>query len=182
MKSRLLQLSALSLALAACVLIGAGCGAKRSRVSGTVKYKGAVVPGGNIYLYSDSGSISSPIQMDGAYSMTDVPPGTYSVIIETETVNPDKNSGAATSGGKAEEKKRESKSAKLDQEYAEKMGKGGPGGGKPVEGGGGFAPASHDELLKRYLKIPVKYGNKTTSGLTFEVTTGEMKKDYDLTD
>jgi len=163
-----------------------GCGGdKRSKVSGVVTYKNDAVKGGNVYLTNDSASFSSPIQLDGNYVVTDIPPGTYTVTIETETINPDKGTAA---GGKVPGKASGapqvgpgSKGEKMNQEYAEKMGKHGGGGGGGGEAGG-FGAAPIEELRKKYVKIPAKYGSKLTSGLTVEVGNGIVVKDLPLAD
>ena len=164
------------------LLIALGCSSdKKSKVTGSVTYKNAPVPGGNLTFSSDSGgSYSSPIQQDGTYLITDIPAGTYTVTIETETVNPDR---AAPAYGTGKEKAAPSgakqlagKMEKASNEYAEKMGKGGGGGDDS------FGPAPREELLKRYTKIPIKYADKRISGLTAEVGTGSAKIDFPLSD
>jgi hypothetical protein len=49
-------------------------------------------------------------------------------------------------------------------------------------GGSSFGPAPREELLKRYTKIPQKYGFKETSGFTLQLDPGKHTKDFDLTD
>ena len=181
-----------SLLLICPVLAVIGCGPSdnKSKVSGTITYKGEGLKAGNIYLTSDAGgSYSSPIQPDGTYTITDVPIGNYIAIIETETINPDRPTGAAP-GGKAMGAPQVgpgSKGEALNKEYAEKMGKMGGGGGDGGGGGGGgggvgFGAAPIEELRKRYVKIPTKYGSKVTSGIVVEVTGSVIKKDIPLTD
>jgi len=166
--------------LAALLMLPAGCGGgTKSKVSGVITYKNAPVPGGMIFFSSESGGgFSSPIQMDGTYSITDIPPGTYSVVIETDSVNPDKKAPDA----KGSNTGTASKTEQMSKQYAEKMGKGGGAADAGAGGGGGFGAAPVEELRKRYMKIPPKYVSKLTSGLTIEVGTGTVTKDFPLTD
>ncbi len=166
------------------LILAAGCGSgdKKSHLAGVITYKNAPVTGGNINLSNDAGgSYSCPIQIDGNYSITDIPPGTYAVTVETETVNPDRKTatygngqkagpGAATAG----------KMEKMNNEYEKMMSKGGETGS--LAAGGSFGPASKEELMKRYTKLPTKYADKRTSGLTAEVVQGKVKKDFALAD
>lgn len=69
---------------------------------------------------------------------------------------------------------------KMNQDYENQMKKGGEGGS--LAAGGSFGPASKEELMKRYTKIPTKFNDKTTSGLTVEVGQGKVKKDFPLAD
>ena len=174
--------TAVTVTIFSLLLIALGCSSdKKSKVTGSVTYKNAPVPGGNLTFSNDSGgSFSSPIQQDGTYLITDMPAGTYTVTIETETVNPDR---AAPAYGTGKEKaapaaKLAGKMEKASNEYAEKMGKGGGGGG----GDNSFGAAPREELLKRYAKIPVKYADKRISGLTAEVGTGSVKIDFTLSE
>lgn len=165
------------------LVLAAGCGGdKKSHLSGVVTYNNAPVTGGNITLASDAGgTYSCPIQMDGNYLITDILPGTYSVTVETETVNPDRKTppyggqkmgpGAGTA----------SKMEKMNKDYENQMKKGGETGSLAA-GGNSFGPASREELLKRYTKIPTKFTDKKTSGLSVEVGQGKIKKDFALAD
>jgi hypothetical protein len=185
---KLVQRALIASIFSALLIFAAGCGSgdKKSKVTGIVTYKNEPVKGGNIYLTNDAGgSFSSPIEMNGAYTITDIVPGTYSVTVDTESVNPDRNAIAATptrsnpntpnapgSAGKKDA---------MNKEYADKMGKG-SSAGSDAGSGGGFGAPSKEELLKRYTKIPGKYGSKLTSGLTFEVGNGTTTKDFPLAD
>lgn len=158
------------------LIFATGCsGDKKSKLSGTITYKNEPVKAGMIYLTNDAGAgYSSPIQSDGAYVVTDIPPGSYSVTVETESINPDaKGSSPAAAKGGNYAGGMVGKNAKMQDEYAQQMGKGGgaPGGGP-----------SREELLKRYTKLPAKYAVKTTSDLKVEVQSGATLKDFPLTD
>ncbi len=169
------------------VFLAVGCGPSdnKSKVSGTITYKGEGLKAGNIYLTSDAGgSYSSPIQPDGSYTITDVPQGNYIAIVETETINPDKKTGGGGAmGGKAvgaPQLGAGSKGEALNKEYANAMK--GKGGGGDNNGAGGFGAPPIEELRKRYVKIPAKYGSKITSDIVVEVTSNQVKKDIPLTD
>lgn len=187
---KLAQRALIASVFATLLVFAAGCsGDKKSKVTGIITYKNEPVKGGNIYLTNDSGgSFSSPITMEGSYTITDIVPGTYSVTVDTESVNPDRKTTAANPGrsnpnapnapgvnapgGKADV---------LNKEYADRMGKSAPAG-NDAGSGGGFGAPSKEELLKRYTKIPGKYGSKLTSNLSFEVGNGTTTKDFPLTD
>ncbi len=187
---KLVQRALIASIFSALLVFAAGCGGdKKSRVTGIITYKNEPVKGGNIYLTNDAGgSFSSPITMEGAYTITDIVPGTYSVTVDTESVNPDRKSTAAVSGRGAPSAPNNpavnapgGKADTLNKEYAERMGKSAPAG-NDAGSGGGFGAPSKEDLLKRYTKIPGKYGSKATSGLTFEVGNGTTTKDFPLAD
>lgn len=166
------------------LVVAAGCGGgdKKSHLAGLVTYNNAPVTGGNLNVTNDSGgSFSCAIQMDGNYVITDIPPGTYSVTVDTESVNPDRKTPAYGSPQKmGPGAGTAAKMEKMNKEYESMMKKGGEAGSP--DAGGSFGPASKEELLKRYTKIPAKYTDKKTSGLTVEVGQGKIKKDFVLAD
>ena len=156
-------------------LLAGGCsGDKKTKISGKITYKNEPLKGGTVYLYDDAGaSYSSPIQNDGAYLVTDIMPGSYSMTVETETANPD-NKGTGPSEVKSGANKgMVGKQAKMNDEYSKQMG---------MSPGSEGSPTSRAELLKRYVKIPAKYGVKSTSNLKVEVLTGATVKDIPLAD
>jgi hypothetical protein len=186
---RLLLYAPLAVGLAIVVALSGcgGSGSATSRITGKVIYKGTPLPGGNVVLTSsggggDGGGYPSPIQMDGTYLITNIPPGVYDVTVETDTVNPDR--GKDTKGKAKVEPGAAPKgvSDKVNSEYAAAMAKFGGGGGGGGGGGeaGGFGAAPREELLKRYTKIPEKYANKKTSNLRIEVDSGKNNKDITL--
>lgn len=170
---------------ASLLVLAAGCGGgdKKSNISGVITYKNAPVTGGNINLSNETGgSYSSPIQIDGNYSITDIPPGTYTVTVETETVNPDRKTATYGNGQKAGPGGATAgKMEKMNSEYESMMKKGGDAGSS-LGSGGNFGPASKEELMKRYTKLPTKFADKRTSGLTAEIGQGKIKKDFPLAD
>lgn len=173
------------------VLVAAvvGCGGSQTpaKLKGIVTYKGQPLPGGNMTFSSDSGGGGgATINSDGSYSVTDLPVGTISVAIDTESFNPDrskipsygdkkeKNSGSRPAAGSKVPEGGESGMQAMRRK-AEGVGGGGAGGG-------GFGPASAEDLAKMYVKIPSKYSDKRTSGLRVEVTRGVNEKNFELTD
>ena len=73
---------------------------------------------------------------------------------------------------------------KQQNERAAAAGKGGAekGGGPAATTGGGLGGPNAEELAKLYVKIPVKYTNEKTSGLSCDVVQGTQIKDFELTD
>lgn len=74
------------------VLIGllgvAGCGPGVATVTGKVSYKGTPLKGGNITFVSTEGkpTISDKISESGTYTLRDVPTGTVTICVETESL------------------------------------------------------------------------------------------------
>ncbi len=157
--------------------IGCGGPPPSAKLSGKFTYKGQVVKGGTVLFKFENGQAASAISSDGLYAFTDLPLGLAKVTIETETYNPAAEHPVyAKAAGQADDR------LKSANQYAEAMGKGGPaekGAGNTSTGlGGPFAA----ELAKLYVKIPVKYTNEKTSGLSYTVVQGTQTKDFELTD
>jgi hypothetical protein len=154
--------SRLSLLLPLGLLLLLGCGEKKgavARLSGTVKYKGTPVTAGTITFTAKGeggnpgGTYPVPITPDGTYSASQLPAGELAVAIETESANPKSRKSAADYGGGKDMMKR-----------------------SPMPEGVGGGPKG------TYVKIPDKYKDPKTSGLTVTVTNGKNTKDFDLTD
>jgi hypothetical protein len=159
LKFRLGLLSILVLALAA------GCGPRSrtpAKIAGKVTYKGQPVKAGNITFHTNDGDYPSTLNADGGYEITDVAAGPATVTIETESANPDKKT--PTYGGQA------GRSPAMDPS---KM-----AGGAPAGVGG----PSKEELAARYVKIPPKFKDATTSGLTVTLVAGRQTQNFDLND
>jgi hypothetical protein len=70
-----------------------GCGSKQGKVSGTVKYKDQPLKGGKVTFFSGSGEKKtapdfSEIDESGRYSVSKLPPGEYTICVETEYLKP----------------------------------------------------------------------------------------------
>lgn len=144
------------------------------KVSGKVTYNGATVGGGTITFHTADGApIQAPITQDGTYVIASLPEGTFAVTIETESINPSRKKetyGSSGGGG-----------------LAGKYGGGGGGGGAAAPKGSKAgetspAPEGTQTVDPIYVKIPGKYNNKSTSGLTATLKKGDQKQNFELTD
>lgn len=166
-------------ALATLAVAVVGCGGPTpAKIKGKVTYKGEPLPGGSIIFFTSAGQYSTTIMNDGTYSAVDLPTGSATVVIETESLNP--NAGATALEKMNTKDKQRSKGEALNAAARMKAeGRGGPGSGS----GSGFdGPANKEDLAKMYMKIPSKYVDKRTSGLQVDLARGEQKKDFELTD
>jgi len=143
-------------------LLALGCGGSKglgSSVSGKVTYNNQPVTAGMIYFYPAEGAASQVgILSDGTYTFTDLPPGDYTVVVDTESANQNRNMptyGGNRGGGG---------DAKGGQKPA-------PGGMSPRPEGAGGGGA--------YVKIPDKFAKKESS--TLKTTVGKGKNTYDVT-
>lgn len=166
---------AASFLIAALTLIG--CKSDNSnypvKVSGKVSYNGNTVGGGTVTFYTADGApIQAPISPDGTYVFPSLPEGTFGVTIESESVNPSQKKetygGVAGGGG-----------------MTGKYGKGGGGAqaapkGKKAENSP--VPEGAQTGDPTYVKIPAKYKDKATSGLSVTLKKGDQTHNFDLTD
>lgn len=68
----------------ACALSGCSQGKPTATVSGTVKYKGELVPAGKVTFFgSGNQAATAPIAPDGTYTATEVPLGSVKVTVNT---------------------------------------------------------------------------------------------------
>jgi len=147
------------------VVISLGCSKgglpNAAKVSGSITYKGKdgvakPVTAGTLMFFTKAGTYPIIIRSDGTYSASDIPFGESVVTIETESANP-KNKTPEYGKGKADDEKKFKPSPRPDSAK---------GGGK----------------VGAYVKIPEKYADKKTSGLTVTLDSGTHKKDWELTD
>lgn len=147
---------ALALGLALLPLAGCSGGSKSVSVSGKVMYKGAPVTGGTLTLHpTDGKGAGTTITIDpsGTFSMNEIPTGPKTVTIETESIK-------STPTGN----------------YAPPPGMKPPAGADP---GKQHVDASN---LPKYVPIPKKYANPTTSQLTWDIGKGKNDKTFELSD
>jgi hypothetical protein len=148
----------LGLCAALCFGLAAGC-YKNSYapgvISGHVRYNNQPVSGGVITFHTEGkGSYSKHLGLDGGYSITDIPTGEVKVTVETESINPKRKPPArdiyAGRGGG------------LNEQYKKGMGEqaGQPSG--------------------KYVPIPGKYAQSSSSPLTYTIEAGSQVKDFDL--
>lgn len=134
-----------------------GCGgAAKGTVSGKVLYKGKPLPGGTVSFVppEGKGTVVAQIGEDGSYSVSKVPVGEVTIIVETTSVKPKPGPPRG----------RRPKEA------------GGPPKDAPAPEGGGSAAAP--TKTKKFVAIPEKYGNPKESPLKYTVTKGNQ--DYDV--
>ena len=136
-----------------------GCGGGNpnapAKISGSVSLNGKPLPGGTIMFYAQTGGTpySAAISPDGTYAISDVPLGELIVCVDTESLNPEKNSANS-----ADAKRRQ-------QMMGDRQPPAGRGGGGNSDGTGGGEAG-------KYVKIDKKYSKPETSPLTFTATNG----------
>ena len=140
-------------------------------VEGKVTYNNSPVGGGFVYFHQADGSkLSLPIFANGTYS-GELKEGTFTVTVETESLNPAAKHeyGKAGSGGGAASKYGKAAGGSPAPGAA----KGGPQGSPAPEGSG---------TTGTYVKIPPKYTDKATSGLSVTLKRGKNEYNIPLTD
>ena len=136
--------------------IGSGCGSSTSDVKGVVKFNGKNLEGGTVQIQSAKGNvIVADIQSDGTYVAKGVPTGPAKVSIswvdESKMIEMAKMASAAGRGNVMKDSK------------------------------GNVAPPKMPADAGNLDKIPPKYKNFDTSGLTVEVEGRVTEKNFDLT-
>jgi hypothetical protein len=130
-----------------------------AKVTGKITYNGNAVKGGTVAFLPAGASapLKFSIGADGSYNAPDLPEGPMTVTVETESLNP--------------EKKHET--------YGGRGGKGPPGGKGPSS----YLPAGAvTAATDHYVKIPAKYADPSTSGLSTTLKKGAQTFDIKLTD
>ena len=144
-----------------------GCtGAGKSKISGTVTYKGSALPGGSIVFRAEDGrEYGSGIGKDGKYYVDNVPRGNMKVYFNIPPAT--FPSGA---GGQPGQKAK-------DAEIKERMK---PPSNLPPEAQKalGGAAGTPDKLPE----IPAKYRSADSTPLTFDVKSGSNTYDVPLAD
>jgi hypothetical protein len=172
------------LTLAASVVL-AGCSKSgpKSRVTGSITYKGQTLKAGAVYLVFDQGGeYHTGIKADGTFQFIDVPTGQAKVLVDTETYNPEQKPPSYT---KTMQGKQYTKGmSKQFSEYNAMEGKGGSsgGGGKGDDASPGLTKEQKAELAKVYVKIPGKYASDKTSPLYYVVEPGSQTVTWELMD
>jgi hypothetical protein len=148
----------LGLFVALALLAAAGCrnSPTPAKVSGRVTYKGQPLKGGEVAFHSDQGTYRGSLSEDGAYEMTDLPAGEFTVTVNTEFLNPAKKA-PAYGGGRGDATTKERLKA-------------------------GFGPPNPDSQRAQYTKIPKKYASVEASGLKATLGKGKQTKDFELKD
>jgi hypothetical protein len=145
------------------VLAAAGCGGSKVNISGKVSYKGEPLKGGNVTFSSTAGKgdVSSRIAEDGTYTVEKCPTGPVIILVETESLKPDFSSGPiAAKGGMV-----------APPTYSAPSGQGNVGN---------YTPPQREDLSKRYVAIPLEYGDPAQAKIKYEVKSGETTKNIDL--
>jgi hypothetical protein len=163
--------------MAAGFLLLTGCPKGVGTVSGTVKYAGKNLKGGNVTFIPPDGSgqtFSGTIGEDGTYSVSGVASGTYKVCVETKSLRPggDAGGGYKGSGGAAAPKPKAKDIPNKPLDAGTQV----PEGYTPSNP----ADAAASRMNKRYVQIPDKYSEPDNTDLTFTVSSGENKYDIDL--
>jgi len=149
--------------LPAAVLVGAllaGCGgSSRNIASGAVRYKGQPVANGTLTLnFEDGKTFPISLTADGTFKVQGVPAGKANVTITTPLNMASMLATMKLRGGKAPE-----------------------GVTKVLEH---VTESDAEKFTKRFVgaSVPPKYASAETSGLSWEITSGTNRKEFDLTD
>lgn len=150
------------------VLLVAGCGGGKSKVSGRVLFKGAPLPGGQVTFRPvdpKHNVVLAELDAQGNYEAV-LPVGPVKVSVDNRGLEPQ---GASADG------------LPVDLPFspeAKKVFKGKPESAAPV-------PSAPDTDARakpgaRYIPIPKRYYDVDKSGLDFKVESGDMKHDIEL--
>jgi len=155
--------------LCAALVVLAGCGPKARSITAKVTYKGQPVPGAIVVLYAAKGTDSFSVRTgsDGSFTLTKVPDGEYKVSITGASAALEPHTGMAPRPGMPAMK--------------------GPGGKgemeakKEAETRGKIGDSAAQGTMGADVKLPKKYADQNTSGLTWNTST-ESNKEFALTD
>jgi hypothetical protein len=158
-KNRIPLLGGLLLGLALAATPGCGTGpGPRAEVKGKVLFNNQIVPIGTVGFFGPNNrAASANIQSDGTYVIPDAPVGEVTITVTTPKVP----------------------EGRLDM-------KGPPPGvgemkppGEPGENPGAKGPAAPD--MSKFIPVPQKYQDKSTSTLKYTVTNGSQEYDIKIT-
>jgi len=141
-----------------CLVLASGCLGSKSnapaKISGAITYNGKPVTGGSISFLPETGpGYSAVIDDQGTYAITDMPIGDMTVSIETDSAKAKQQARPYTDGGAGHKQ-----TMSPSQENAD------------------TAP----KIV--YVKIPAKYNNPKTSGLSVDVKAGRQVHNFELKD
>jgi hypothetical protein len=155
-------------------VLAAGCGAGTGTVSGKVTYLGKPVPAGRItFRPADpkQNTVSADLDADGNFPPVALPTGEVTVSIDNREFEPQPAMGSGVPAG-----------ISLPPEIARKIGAKATGPAPEVDPAKTADPPRPRGTGARYLRIPEKYYDTASSGLTFQVVGGGQTKNFELTD
>jgi len=80
-------------------VVGCGNNPRGAELSGKVTYKGAPVTGGSMTLFIGDAGYPVTIGANGEYAVSQIPEGEAVVVVETESLNPNKPKYGGKGGG-----------------------------------------------------------------------------------
>jgi hypothetical protein len=156
------------------LLVSVGCNSANQdapcHVEGKVTYNGSPVGGGFIYFHSADGTTTQlPIFASGTYT-ADLKEGTFTVTVDTESLNPANKQEYHGSAGGGAGKYGKNPAAVAPPPAAPK---GGQKSSPSPESAGNSGT---------YVKIPKKYSDKASSNLSVTLKRGKNEYNVPLTD
>jgi hypothetical protein len=142
-----------------------GCAGGKSKISGTVTYKGSPLPGGSIVFRAENGKeYGSGIGKDGKYYADNVPTGIMKVYFNIPPADLTPGRSPMEKAHLAEGKEKNTKAPS----------------GVPPEAQKAYSGAGAQQ--EKIPEIPAKYRSADTTPLSFEVKSGSNTYDVPLTD